>query len=1221
MNTKWRCSQCDKVFSHRPSLIRHQSKHEAKLWKCHICHKAFNRKDNLSRHMKNHSQPLFNCNNQSDAYQQHHMQEGRGTEAAKECSEEALGGSFKVVTIPLAQTYQYDPLMLLKHKYEDIKKKINTATNQSSIKWYLSLQVQFSKPKGEITEQVSPHFRGNCQISLKSSDIEESLQDSIRKIHSSFIEYQRQGSNWTLDKVLKIKIHLVKYKPLKGSSYIPTPIKLRSKHAIVNVQNRDRKCFMWSMLAALHPTERNTERIGKYVEYANELTFEDITFPVKRKDIHRFEIQNKISVNVLGFEKGNLYPVHVTKERFDRHVDLLLLSDGKKSHYCWIKSMSRLLGHQNSHGHRYHYCIYCLQGFTSHRVLEKHQTYCKDHNAQRVELPKEEDKWLYYKDVRKQLKVPFIIYADFESFQIPISGCENDPASSFAEKSTHHVPSSFAYKVVGLNHELSKKPVVYRGPGVAEKFVDCMLQEMEEIEEKFKHVEPMIMTKEDWRSFHKASRCHICGKDLGADKVRDHDHMTGRFRGAAHNECNLNYKFTGKIPVVFHNLRGYDSHLIMSAIGKTNKKINCIANNMEKYISFSLGCMDFIDSFQFMSASLEKLICNLSKEGQDKFPHMSTHFDNDYIGLLLRKQVYPYDYFDEPERFSETSLPPKEAFVSSLTGEAISNSDYHHAQQVWESFNIKTLGEYSDLYVLSDTLTLADVFENFRNLCLDAYGLDAAHFYTAPGLAWQAALRCTGVQLELLTDIDQHLFIENGLRGGISMISHRHVQANNPYVSGYDPSKDKSYIMYLDANNLYGWAMSQPLPTHEFDWLTEKEIKSIDFTKVKDDADEGYILEVNLEYPEEIHDQHADYPLAPEHIQVTPDMLSPYAKSIAEDLKLKGSFTTKLVPNLNDKNRYVVHYRNLKQYLSLGMKLSKIHRVLSFKQSPWLKSYIDFNTDKRKQARNDFEKDFYKLMNNSVFGKTMENLRKRVKIELVNNQKRAMKLSVKPSFQGFRIFNEDLVGVNMKIEKLYLNRPIYVGFSILDMSKTLMYDFHYNHIKKIYGLSATLLFTDTDSLAYVIQTNDIYEDMMHSLDLYDTSEYPNHSQLFSLKNKKIIGKMKDETYGNPIHAFVGLKSKMYAYTFEQNGKEIQAKRAKGVKKSVVQNQIKYEQYLECIEERKVLICNMKQIRSYDHQLYNISINKLGLSPYDDKRYILNDGISTLPYGHWRIKNL
>ena len=511
----------------------------------------------------------------------------------------------------------------------------------------------------------------------------------------------------------------------------------------------------------------------------------------------------------------------------------------------------------------------------------------------------------------------------------------------------------------------------------------------------------MVMTKDDWRLFHKASRCYICGKDLGADKVRDHDHITGRFRGAAHNECNLNYKFTRKIPVVFHDLRGYDSHLIMSAIGTADKKITCIPKNMEKYVSFSLSCMDFIDSFQFMSASLEKLICNLSKEGQDKFPHMSTHFGVDNIGLLLRKQVYPYDYFDGPEKFAETTLPPKEAFKSSLTNENILETDYHHAQQVWQSFKIQTLGEYSDLYVLSDTLALADVFENFRNLCLNAYGLDAAHFYTAPGLARQAALRCTGVQLELLTDIDQHLFIENGLRGGISMISRRHTQANNPYISGYDPSKDKTYIMYLDANNLYGWAMSQPLPTHGFDWLNETEIISIDFTKLQDDAKEGYILEVDLEYPVDVHDQHAYYPLAPEHLKVTPDMLSPYAKSLADELELKESLTPKLVPNLNDKNKYIVHYRNLKQYISLGMKLTKIHRVLLFQQSPWLKSYIHFNTERRKQAKNDFEKDFYKLMNNAVFGKTMENLRKRIKIELVNNQKRARKLSMKPSFHGF----------------------------------------------------------------------------------------------------------------------------------------------------------------------------------------------------------------------------
>ena len=160
-------------------------------------------------------------------------------------------------------------------------------------------------------------------------------------------------------------------------------------------------------------------------------------------------------------------------------------------------------------------------------------------------------------------------------------------------------------------------------------------------------------------------------------------------------------------------------------------------------------------------------------------------------------------------------------------------------------------------------------------------------------------------------------------------------------------------------------------------------------------------MEVDLEYPVDVHDRHADYPLAPEHLKVTPDMLSPYAKSLADELELKESLTPKLVPNLNDKNKYVVHYRNLKQYISLGMKLTKIHRVLLFQQSPWLKSYIHFNTERRKQAKNDFEKDFYKLMNNAVFGKTMENLWKRIKIELVNNQKRARKLSRKPSFHGF----------------------------------------------------------------------------------------------------------------------------------------------------------------------------------------------------------------------------
>ncbi|CAG2215764.1 unnamed protein product [Mytilus edulis] len=1074
-----------------------------------------------------------------------------------------------------------------------------------------------SRRKEDAIETAEPHFRGKCQTSLKLEDIEAGLKESIKKMYTSFIEYQRQGSNWTVDKVVDLTIHMARYRPLKGSSYIPLPIKLRSKHAIVNVKNKDSKCFMWSILAALYPAKRDAERVWKYKEHTSSLNFDTIMFPVKLADIPKFEKQNEISINVFGFNKGEVFPIHISKHRFEQHVNLLMISDNKKSHFCWIKNLNRLLGDQKSSEHKHFYCPYCLHGFTKERILNNHLPYCQTHGPQKIELPTEDNKWLHYKDIRKQLKVPYVIYADFECLQEPI--VDSNECDQKTKKTTKHIPCGFAYKVVGLTPETSNEPVVYRGADAADKFVECMVQEQDNIEQKFKHCEPMIMTGSDWQSFKKATMCHICKKELADSRVRDHCHVTGKFRGAAHNDCNINYKFTGRIPVVFHNLRGYDSHLIMQAIGKVEgKKLNCIANNMEKYISFSLGCMDFIDSLQFMSSSLQKLVENLAKEGSSKFRHMTSQFEEEQIHLLLRKQVYPYEYFDSEAKFLESQLPPIEDFYSTLSGEGITTLDYAHAQHVWQLFNMQNLGQYHDLYVLSDVLALADVFENFREICLNYYGLDAAHFYTSPGLAWQAALKIKGVKLELLTDIDMHLFIEKGLRGGISMISHRHAKANNKHVPNYDPNQPINHVMYLDANNLYGWAMSQALPVEGFRWINDSEIENLNICDIADDSENGYILEVDLEYPRELHDDHNEYPLAPEKLKVTNDMLSPYAKKLLDDLSLKGTSTEKLIPNLHPKQKYVVHYRNLKLYLSLGMKLTKIHRVMTFEQRPWLKTYIDFNTEKRKLATNEFEKDFFKLMNNAVFGKTMENLRKRTDIKLLNDQSKARKLISKPTFHAFKIFNDDLVAVHMLKQRLYLNRPIYVGFTILDLSKTLMYDFHYNYIKDKYGSRATLLFTDTDSLCYNINTDDIYQDMMEDKHLFDTSEYNPEHRLYSTLNKKVLGKMKDETHGIPIQEFVGLKSKMYSLIYEENKKLCEKKTAKGIKKSVIKHDTRHEHYKQSLFNKEIHMSTMTQIRSYDHTLYNISINKLGLSPYDDKRYLLDDGIQSLAYGHWRI---
>ena len=322
-----------------------------------------------------------------------------------------------------------------------------------------------------------------------------------------------------------------------------------------------------------------------------------------------------------------------------------------------------------------------------------------------------------------------------------------------------------------------------------------------------------------------------------------------------------------------------------------------------------------------------------------------------------------------------------------------------------------------------------------------------------------------------------------------------------------------------------------------------------------------------------------------------------------------------LVTTLFNKEKYVLHYRNLQLYLSLGLKLKKIRRVLEFDQSAWLKEYIDFNTKMRKIAKNSFEKDFFKLMNNSVFGKTMENLRKRVNIELVTNEKRLNKLSAKPTYVSNKIFNENLVAVHNKKERLLLDKPSYVGMCILDLSKTKMYHFHYNYIRKKYA-DSQLLFTDNDSLFYQIKSEkDIYEEFQVDKNLFDNSDYPISSKFFFNDNKKVIGKFKDEAAGRPIQEFVGLKSKMYSYTI---GEE-EHKKAKGVKKLVVKKEIKHYDYLDVLFNNKTMHHQMNTIRSELHQINSYHLNKVSLNPYDDKRYLLDDGITSYAYGSCFIR--
>ena len=735
-----------------------------------------------------------------------------------------------------------------------------------------------------------------------------------------------------------------------------------------------------------------------------------------------------------------------------------------------------------------------------------------------------------------------------------------------------------------------------------QKFVEWLENDVKEIA-NIPEVDMIFGEKEQHE---KETECWICTEDLNDDKVRDHCHFTGRYRGAAHNSRNLKYRKPNFTPVVFYNLSGYDSHLFIKNLGFTAGNIDCIPNNEERYISFIKNIevgrymnpegetkprchkIRFIDSFKFMAVSLEKLVNNLSEE---VFTNLKRYYTGDKLSLVKRKGVYPYDYMDTLDRLKETKLPPKEAFYSKLNNEDISDEDYAHAKKVWEVFEMKHLQDYHNLYNETDVLLLADVFENFRNLCLENYKLDPAHYYTAPGLAWDAELKITKVKLELLSDIDMFLMVEKGIRGGVSMISNRYGKANNKYIGDkFNPSEPSKYLTYLDANNLYGAAMSMKLPTHGFKWMNKYESNNW----------ENYscILEVDLEYPKELHDLHNDYPLAPEQIGMNK--------------------VEKLIPNLRDKEKYVLHHKNLKQYLDLGLELTRIHRGIKFEESEWLKHYIDMNTKLRTKGNNDFEKGFFKLMNNSVFGKTMENIRKRVNIKLVNDREKAKKLTAKPNFKHLSIFCKELIAVHMKKTSLIFNKPVYLGMCILDLSKTIMYEFHYKYIKPKNGDKAKLLFTDTDSLMYEIKTEDFYKAISGDVkDRFDTSDYPpNHpSGIPTGCNEKVLGMFKDEVAGKIIEEFVGLRTKLFSYKMFE-GKE--SKKCKGVIKSVVNKSITHEDYKNCLFTGKEQLRKMNVIRSYKHEIYTEVVNKIALCSYDDKRYIQEGLTDTLALWHYRI---
>ena len=657
------------------------------------------------------------------------------------------------------------------------------------------------------------------------------------------------------------------------------------------------------------------------------------------------------------------------------------------------------------------------------------------------------------------------------------------------------------------------------------------------------------------------------------------------------------------------------------------------------------GCIRFIESYRFLSSGLDSLFISIVDNSNKKLKDFKKEiFDNDeildivnkivgddrtikglkkdypdeikileealldYMGendlkilktgfpdkwkYLTKKLAYPYEYFNSIDDYQKpVDNLKKEDFFSKLKNKCPDDEEIQRTMDINKRFNIKNGEELTEIYLKSEVLLLACVFEKFIEVSINQYKINPLYCVSLPGYTWNCGLKYTGINLQTLQDKDMILLLENNFRGGISSVM------GDRYVR----SDENKKILYMDATNLYVHSMSQPLPYDEIKY--DNNIKLEDILNTPDDSDIGYLIEVDLIYPDDIKQNTKFFPFAPVNKKINPDSFNDYMKEIKPDTYIQSD---KLISDWSDKKNYLTHYRMLKFYVRHGMIVDKVHEIISFKQSKWLGKYINFNTQKRNQAVNDFEKDFYKLLNNAFYGKTIENVRNRLKIKFIkkDNFRKILEYQSRLTFSGIHKSYENCDGYTLKQNEVLMDKPIYLGFTVLELSKLHMYETYYDKLQPLFGQeNIQLHYIDTEGMILSMNTKDFIKDLKNLEDIFDFSDLDKNHELNSNKNEKVFGFFKIKTPKNTwIDEFVCLRSKMYAFKCGDDNK----KKLKGVSKSQSKN-IKFEEYKKCLDgEEYQRECNNYILRSINHEMVLQEVKKSTLSIFDDKRCYINN---------------
>ena len=737
--------------------------------------------------------------------------------------------------------------------------------NQYKFKYQTVFSARFDKQDedNQVLDETELFINLNINHNLTQSDLDKI--NIISPLEFQIQQQEMKDSGWRFDKINSTTIYFYKSTEMNGSNYIKMPLR---SNAILNVENNDKYCFLWSILAWLHPCNNNhPNRVSNYRQYFDELNIQgfDFTNGFKCSDVHKFNELNNLSVNIFELVfyqdqnqwKHKLIPIEISKNNSDRVIDLATY----KYLYVLIKKLDVFLGDHN----KKFVCRRCLSSYTSENMLMKHKEKCGDDNITVIKTSNESH--LQWKKHFHKNSLYFRIYADFEA--------DNEKDDSVVGNKTINIykqnPVLNGYHIVSeledvLKSDYYKSPLGYNN-------VDWFVDEVIKLENKmafyFKNTnEDIIMTEENEEDFRNDNICRFCEKNIESDKVRDHCHLTGKYRGPAHSKCNINVtqKQSNFIPFIFHNFSNYDCHMFFKKlVDKKNDKVkfDIIPKASEEYISVTNGCIRFIDSYRFLSSSLDSLVKTLVDNSDKRLKDFKDEIVNNdeildivskieenyteeilnleeddrtiknlkkyypeeienleeallnYMGendlkilkrgfpdkwkFLTKKLAYPYEYFNCIDDYQKpVNNLKKEHFFSKLKNKCPDNEEIQRTMDIIERFNIKNGEELTEIYLKSDVLLLACMFENFIKVSINEFKINPLYCVSLPGYTWQCGLKYTGINLQTLQDKDMILLLENNIRGGISSVM------GNRYIK----SDENGKVLYFDANNLYGHSMS-----------------------------------------------------------------------------------------------------------------------------------------------------------------------------------------------------------------------------------------------------------------------------------------------------------------------------------------------------------------------------------------------------------------------------